>query len=414
MKKTNAKEDKKAQEAALAAKLAEEKLKAVWRKNVNDQIELPEKLPAYAPTGKLKIDAMKYSDLLGITTHPLFFKKPFPTPNQVPASTPTIPEDPAVKKEDEKKEEPEPTVFAAHSTELDRGTLRALQLALPASKVNTLRFINCALSVPAIETVCKMCASGAISTLQLEWNPLPTEQEAVFAKLISDTKLQHLSLRGNRIGNSLCQGLSDALKTNKTLKSIDLWSNDITDEGLAVLSSMLLDNKTLLSLSVGRNRITENGVSSLLSQIGLIKMSEQELQSYRERERLLAEVQKKPVKGKKPTMEFDIAPLEPTEELDGHMYWARNHTLLHINLSYNLITDTSNLADRILLSRSLSRVVLIGNPLTEATLTSLSLLSETHSDVAEKLILLPPARVVPTVCEESTASDVAECVSVQA
>eukprot|EP00742_Colponemidia_sp_Colp-10_P001952 GILJ01002085.1.p1 GENE.GILJ01002085.1~~GILJ01002085.1.p1 ORF type:complete len:411 (-),score=69.57 GILJ01002085.1:67-1299(-) len=410
MKKTNAKEDKKAQEAALAAKLAEEKLKAVWRKNVNDQIELPEKLPAYAPTGKLKIDAMKYSDLLGITTHPLFSKKPFPN-NSVPTSTIVIPEDPTAKKEDEKKEEPEPTVFAAHSTEIDRGTLRALQLALPASKVNTLRFINCALSVPAIETVCKMCASGTISTLQLEWNPLSTEQESVFAKLISDTKLQHLSLRGNRIGNSLCQALADALKTNKTLKSIDLWSNDITDEGLAVLSSMLLDNKTLLSLSVGRNRITENGVSSLLSQVGLIKMSEQELQSYRERERLLAEVQKKPVKGKKQTMEFEIAPLEPTEDVDGHLFWARNHTLLHINLSYNLITDASYIADRILLSRSLSRVVLIGNPLTEASQTALSSLSETHTDIAEKLILLPPARVV---CEEPAALDVAECVSAQA
>jgi len=61
--------------------------------------------------------------------------------------------------------------------------------------------------------------------------------------------------------------IANALKNNKTLKTLCLWSNKITDEGAIALADALKDNKTLLELRLADNRITDIGVSALADRL---------------------------------------------------------------------------------------------------------------------------------------------------
>jgi hypothetical protein len=189
-------------------------------------------------------------------------------------------------------------------------------------------------------------------------------------------KVETLSLRSNYLQDAHAQVLSEYLQENKMqVKHLSLWDNSISDEGAVAIGQALRSNKTLLSLSLGMNKISNTGGEYLALSIGKFKLTSQQLF---ERRKTIRELEKrkqmtisrrkrvnkgkfkkqaaaaKPEEGNTPTTvrktaspapsadldpeDFDalIEELKPVE-VDGSVYGKGNRSLLHLNLSHNFI-----------------------------------------------------------------------------
>ncbi|KAF8925557.1 hypothetical protein BGZ47_003198, partial [Haplosporangium gracile] len=80
--------------------------------------------------------------------------------------------------------------------------------------------------------------------------------------IVTNSNVAFLDLRSNFIGPNGAQALSEALKTNSTLTSLNL-NNSIEDNGAVALSEALKTNSTLTELSLMHNWIGENGAQVL-------------------------------------------------------------------------------------------------------------------------------------------------------
>eukprot|EP00043_Microstomoeca_roanoka_P020574 m.251435 g.251435 ORF g.251435 m.251435 type:complete len:1015 (-) comp17184_c2_seq10:447-3491(-) len=81
----------------------------------------------------------------------------------------------------------------------------------------------------------------------------------VFENSCEDT----LSLIGDKIGDTGCRALADALKSNTTLTSLDLSCNKIEDTGCHALAEALESNTTLTTLNLSGNEIEDTGCRKL-------------------------------------------------------------------------------------------------------------------------------------------------------
>eukprot|EP00463_Aulacantha_scolymantha_P001418 TRINITY_DN202_c0_g2_i1.p1 TRINITY_DN202_c0_g2~~TRINITY_DN202_c0_g2_i1.p1 ORF type:complete len:300 (+),score=50.77 TRINITY_DN202_c0_g2_i1:192-1091(+) len=91
--------------------------------------------------------------------------------------------------------------------------------------------------------------------------------EAISEILKTDTKLTTLELMNNKIGDIGIKYLVNALKTNSKLTEIDLLENQITDDGIEIFASLLKDNQTLTKLNLGRNEITCVGATTIANEV---------------------------------------------------------------------------------------------------------------------------------------------------
>ncbi|KAG0010688.1 hypothetical protein BGZ81_002607, partial [Podila clonocystis] len=81
--------------------------------------------------------------------------------------------------------------------------------------------------------------------------------------LKTNSTLTTLNLQSNSIGDNGAQALSEALKSNSALITLDLWSNSIGDSGAQALSEALKINSTLTTLNLQDNSIGSNGAQAL-------------------------------------------------------------------------------------------------------------------------------------------------------
>ncbi|KAM6434338.1 leucine-rich repeat-containing protein 71 isoform 4-T4 [Liasis olivaceus] len=133
-----------------------------------------------------------------------------------------------------------------------------------------------------------LAACANLKTLVLEGNPLP---ERSFYRLVSEeSSLAHLSLRNNNIDDQavllIGQALSSLRSSNKSLVSINLSYNHITDAGATHLANGLRLNRSLLSLSLAHNEIGDEGATKLAEVLGPFALTHTEVV---ERRRLLLE-----------------------------------------------------------------------------------------------------------------------------
>jgi Ran GTPase-activating protein (RanGAP) involved in mRNA processing and transport len=73
------------------------------------------------------------------------------------------------------------------------------------------------------------------------------------------------SLSTNTISDEGIEHLTDALKINKTLRSLDLKDNTFTDKGAEHISVMLRTNDTLTSLELSSKLLTNDGVETVFN-----------------------------------------------------------------------------------------------------------------------------------------------------
>ncbi|XP_075381333.1 leucine-rich repeat-containing protein 71 isoform X1 [Mycteria americana] len=114
--------------------------------------------------------------------------------------------------------------------------------------------------LPALAALPARCP--CLRTLSLEGNPLP---EPAFHTLMgSESALAHLSLRNNGIGDADARLIGQSLSSsNRSLVSLVLSFNRISDLGAGYIAQGLRLNRSLLSLSLANNDIGDAGAVGL-------------------------------------------------------------------------------------------------------------------------------------------------------
>ncbi|XP_064204672.1 leucine-rich repeat-containing protein 71 isoform X1 [Anguilla rostrata] len=172
---------------------------------------------------------------------------------------------------------------------VDERVSRALTKTLPAlSSLQRLHLWQVGLTdrtLCSLKNTVSLCSS--LRTVALEGTPLP--DECFHLLMAEDSKLAHLSLRNNRIGEEGARLIGGALSTargaNKSLQSLNLTFNAIGDCGAQHIAKGLRLNRTLLCLSLGFNHIGDDGASYLAEVLGPFSLSHKEIV---ERRRLLS------------------------------------------------------------------------------------------------------------------------------
>uniref|UniRef100_S4R8G4 Si:ch211-81a5.5 n=1 Tax=Petromyzon marinus TaxID=7757 RepID=S4R8G4_PETMA len=185
---------------------------------------------------------------------------------------------------------------------IEEKMMSILKKCLPAiPSLTTINFWNAGIDEDTLDmfvSVLPLCTN--LKTLVLEGNPEP---KLSYHKLIGEgIMIGHLSLRNNRIDDDgarlLGQALSTTKTTNKTLLSLNLAYNCITDLGGGYIAHGLRLNRTLLCLSLAHNKIGDNGAVKLAEILARFPLTHEEVVQRRillSEVRSNIEIQKSPV-----------------------------------------------------------------------------------------------------------------------
>ncbi|CAF1357671.1 unnamed protein product [Didymodactylos carnosus] len=120
------------------------------------------------------------------------------------------------------------------------------------------------LSDNEIEVICdKLKTNQSLKELDLSYNISDTSALLLSNALKTNRNLVRLNLSFNQISDEGVRSLSDALKQNHCLTILNLSSNQIGDDGVQLLSNALKENHSLMELNLSSNRITDAGARSL-------------------------------------------------------------------------------------------------------------------------------------------------------
>ncbi|XP_032829957.2 leucine-rich repeat-containing protein 71 isoform X4 [Petromyzon marinus] len=164
---------------------------------------------------------------------------------------------------------------------IEEKMMSILKKCLPAiPSLTTINFWNAGIDEDTLDmfvSVLPLCTN--LKTLVLEGNPEP---KLSYHKLIGEgIMIGHLSLRNNRIDDDgarlLGQALSTTKTTNKTLLSLNLAYNCITDLGGGYIAHGLRLNRTLLCLSLAHNKIGDNGAVKLAEILARFPLTHEEV-----------------------------------------------------------------------------------------------------------------------------------------
>ncbi|KAH9120505.1 hypothetical protein LEN26_009204 [Aphanomyces euteiches] len=247
---------------------------------------------------------------------------------------------------------------------LDTPSTKLMTLALSTcASVHTIKLFNASLNAEQLAFVCnKIPTIPSIKTLHLEWNAIPVidgepDHTTCFARLLSsESSLTSLSLRANGITAAGTSSLSkkrrsrlqvgavaiaDMLKTNTKLLVLNLFRNDIQDDGTAAIAFALPTNSTLLHLSVANNGITSQGVLTLVQSLTRYNLREEQVQQLSEMEPQIQAALEAAKKQKKKLDRSDLIKelkLPDTETVDGVVYGIGNATLQSLTISGNALS----------------------------------------------------------------------------
>lgn len=99
------------------------------------------------------------------------------------------------------------------------------------------------------------------------------------------TGVRYLCLRGNGIDDTAVRAIVSAMQHNpqSQLLSLNLWGNRITDTGARCIARLLRTNRTLRALDLGRNCIGDAGLLEIVNTFRMIDLSlPEEITSYRQ------------------------------------------------------------------------------------------------------------------------------------
>jgi hypothetical protein len=297
-------------------------------------------------TGKLYADLQTLTQVLGAASHPCF-KEPGHS-------------------------EADLAYFSAISYYFDMFSFRVLCIALSGCPTRMVKFNNCELTAEHLDMLLNAITSEHFPWLQIDWNPLP---ESKYSELLKEgTKLQLLCLRVCNISNEGFRMLCENLKTNKYLRTLDLYGNNIST--LTPFTDVLDQNRFLVNFNIGKNYITDDNLKSIVGVFGKLEFPDDKVEEYRKKEKEIAKVKAQKNRGKV------VEPEAPSDELiqeeeTKQYYLLKNKVFRHLNLSFNALATAENL--KALLNQCLNtfKVVISHNPIPTDTLESLQKLYPT-------------------------------------
>ncbi|XP_075580660.1 leucine-rich repeat-containing protein 71 [Pelecanus crispus] len=289
-------------EKAAAAAAAEEETKSAGRK-------AEQGAEGYQCTGLLEQDLPELCARAGIAGVPRVTPRPAPSfPAEEEPTQPTLAEvlarierkygyfQPCVQVERDHEDPRSVHAVFLRGWKIEEDMLGVLSQCLPAvAGLRAVHLWKVGLTerlLPALAALLARCP--CLRTLSLEGNPLP---EPAFHTLMgSDSTLAHLSLRNNGIGDAAARLIGQSLSTpssaNRSLLSLVLSFNRISDRGAGYIATGLRLNRSLLSLSLANNDIGDAGAVRLAEVLGPFALTHAE--AVERRRLLLAEVQRDP------------------------------------------------------------------------------------------------------------------------
>ena len=152
---------------------------------------------------------------------------------------------------------------------ISRDLLCNLDVKLPrVSKflnLSLLLLVNCNLQDQDVEYLTTTVKLDNVQTLRLDFNKLTcTSAENLAECFPLLTKLTHLSISCNLIGNNGAKALAKALSHVRTLLELNLQGNKIGDEGAIAIAQAVKDFPYIFRLSLSNVYITSEGIAEVL------------------------------------------------------------------------------------------------------------------------------------------------------
>ena len=320
------------------------KSKKFWSYEICEKFNLTdEMLNNYKKKGKFYEDGLYFYEQIGTGAHPA-----------IKATQGTV-----------------PTIISFQNVLVDLNTLKILFMLLSSSKVTTLRFSSNKFNLPNLEFMIDSLLNkpNGVYNLTYEWNDkfiidgieysFNDINNTVDEKLLNDlkktedlivslvtkspNKLEALCLRGDMIGDKIAIQIFEGLKDpNSTLRILNLFRNNLTNECIKSFSEMLIVNRKLEEINFGRNYLTDESLDLIKENYGLFPMTPEEVEEYNNINKERQEIIKKNEKlraSKKP--ELEVPYLDEMKEINGTNYRVKNNSLKIINLIQNKFTGNS-------------------------------------------------------------------------
>ena len=320
------------------------KSKKFWSYEICEKFNLTdEMLNNYRKKGKFYEDGLYFYEQIGTGAHPA-----------IKATQGTV-----------------PTIISFQNVLVDLNTLKILFMLLSSSKVTTLRFSSNKFNLPNLEFMIDSLLNkpNGVYNLTYEWNDkfiidgieysFNDINNTVDEKLLNDlkktqdlivslvtkspNKLEALCLRGDMIGDKIAIQIFEGLKDpNSTLRILNLFRNNLTNECIKSFSEMLIVNRKLEEINFGRNYLTDESLDLIKENYGLFPMTPEEVEEYNNINKERQEIIKKNEKlraSKKP--ELEVPYLDEMKEINGTNYRVKNNSLKIINLIQNKFTGNS-------------------------------------------------------------------------
>ncbi|CAF1008730.1 unnamed protein product [Adineta steineri] len=166
--------------------------------------------------------------------------------------------------------------------QLDQRFIGILKKILPLQEqLHTLNFCFVGLNEQTIYEFAEVCQLiKNLKTVSLDGNPLAAEYFHILIEKF-DSKIVHLSLRFCKITDTGAERLANALgnmsSQNWKLLTLTLTGNQIGDNGAKSFANALRYNRTLISLNLSSNFITDVGACTLALVLRKIVLTQEEI-----------------------------------------------------------------------------------------------------------------------------------------
>ncbi|XP_060676729.1 leucine-rich repeat-containing protein 71 isoform X2 [Hemiscyllium ocellatum] len=207
----------------------------------------------------------------GITASGMFDEMESLTPSDV-SSAPPLKDQisffrPSVQLELENEDPKSAKALYIRGWMIDTRYIFIFQKCLPAlSSLHSINLWNVGLTgstFAALLVILRQCYS--LRSVVLDGNPIAGHP--YYQLLSEDSPFQNLTLRNNKIDDAGAKLIGEALstikKSNKTLMTLNLSFNHITDVGAGYIADGLRLNRTLVWLSLASNQIGDQGATKL-------------------------------------------------------------------------------------------------------------------------------------------------------
>ena len=289
-----------------------------------------------------------------------------------------------------------PTQINFNNVLLDINTIKIFFHLLPTTKITSIKLSNNNFNLKNLECFIKNLIEkeNNINSISYEWNSDIIIDDIKYSykdisiiedeKLLQDikksqnllinlvthvpSKLEVVCLRGNFLGDEFAKKIFEEMKKEEnTIRVLNLFKNNLTDECIKTFSEMILVNRNLEEINFGNNLLTDEALELIVKNYGIFKLNNDEVEEYKKLEKERQDIIKQNAKlkaAKKP--EVEVPYLDELKEIEGEFYKVKNDCLKVFNLIQNKFTEKSfdNIV-KILKGNSNTVMTIEGRPYTE-------------------------------------------------